>query len=231
MEALIRWQNPDRGVLPPAAFLPALEQDVLNIELGEWVIRSALQQLDQWRLTHMEMPISVNISPLQLQHTDFVLRLDNMLKEFSLVKPENLELEILESSAFKDIDLVSNVISACNRLGAFFSIDDFGAGYSSLTYLKRLPAEYLKIDQSFVIDMLADVNNQTIIQGIIELAKAFNLKVIAEGVETPAHGKILQSLGCFLAQGYGIAKPMPASEIPAWIISWQENPGLVDGSL
>ncbi len=231
MEALIRWQHPERGILPPAAFLPVLEQDPLSIDLGEWVIRSALKQLDQWRLTHMEMPISVNISPLQLQHTDFVLRLEKVLKEFPLVKPENLELEILESSAFKDIDLVSNVIGTCKQLGAIFSIDDFGAGYSSLTYLKRLPAEYLKIDQSFVIDMLDDADNQTIIQGIIELAKAFDLKVIAEGVETPAHGELLKSLGCFLAQGYGIAKPMPARKIPAWIISWQDNPMLVDGSL
>lgn len=230
-EALIRWCHPEQGILPPAAFLPALEQDALSIEIGEWVIKSALKQLDQWRLMDIEMPISVNISPLQLQHADFVVRLEEVLKEFPCVNPETIELEILESSALKDIELVSGVIAECNRLGAVFSIDDFGAGYSSLTYLKRLPAEYLKIDQSFVIDMLEDVENQTIIQGIIELAKAFHLKVIAEGVETPAHGELLQSLGCYLAQGYGIAKPMPASEFPAWINSWQKNPKLVDGRL
>mgnify|MGYP002700230478 FL=1 len=231
MEALIRWQHPEEGVLPPAAFLPVLEEDTLSIELGEWVIRAALKQLDIWRSTALEVPISVNVSPLQLQHPDFVGQLEKILNDFPLVNPHYLELEILESSALKDINTVSAVISECNQLGVKFSIDDFGTGYSSLTYLKRLPAEYLKIDQSFVRDMLTDSDNRTIIQGIIELAKAFDLKVIAEGVETPAHGKELVSLGCLLAQGYGIAKPMPASDCSQWIASWQENPGLVDGTL
>jgi diguanylate cyclase (GGDEF)-like protein/PAS domain S-box-containing protein len=231
MEALIRWQHPEEGVLPPAAFLPVLEEDALSIELGEWVIRAALKQLDIWRSTALEVPISVNVSPLQLQHPDFAGQLEKILNDFPLVNPHYLELEILESSALKDINTVSGVISECNQLGVKFSIDDFGTGYSSLTYLKRLPAEYLKIDQSFVRDMLTDSDNRTIIQGIIELAKAFDLKVIAEGVETPAHGKELVSLGCLLAQGYGIAKPMPASDCSQWIANWQENPGLVDGTL
>lgn len=229
MEALIRWQHPEEGVLPPADFLPVLEEDALSIELGEWVIRAALKQLDIWRSTALEVPISVNVSPLQLQHPDFAGQLEKILNDFPLVNPHYLELEILESSALKDINTVSGVITECNQLGVKFSIDDFGTGYSSLTYLKRLPAEYLKIDQSFVSDMLIDSDNRTIIQGIIELAKAFDLKVIAEGVETPAHGKELVSLGCFLAQGYGIAKPMPAGDCSQWIASWQENPGLVDG--
>lgn len=228
MEALIRWQHPEEGVLPPAAFLPVLEEDALSIELGEWVIRAALKQLDIWRSTALEVPISVNVSPLQLQHPDFAGQLEKILNDFPLVNPHYLELEILESSALKDINTVSGVISECNQLGVKFSIDDFGTGYSSLTYLKRLPAEYLKIDQSFVRDMLTDSDNRTIIQGIIELAKAFDLKVIAEGVETPAHGKELVSLGCLLAQGYGIAKPMPASDCSQWIANWQENPGLME---
>lgn len=231
MEALIRWNHPERGILPPAVFLPVLEHDTLSIELGEWVIKSALKQLSIWATIGIEIPISVNISPFHLQHSDFVLRLNEMLQEFPLVNPKNLEIEILESSALQDINLVSGVIGECNRLDVTFSIDDFGAGYSSLTYLKRLPAEYLKIDQSFVIDMLTDVDNRMIIQGIIELAKAFDLKVIAEGVETPAHGEQLIALGCFFAQGYGIAKPMPASDFPAWLKRWQDNPQLVDGSL
>jgi EAL domain-containing protein (putative c-di-GMP-specific phosphodiesterase class I) len=195
------------------------------------VIKSALKQLHSWRLTPMALSISVNISPLQLQHHDFVLRLEKMIEEFPLLIPNSLEFEILESSALKDIDLVSGVIKKCNRLGITFAIDDFGTGYSSLTYLKRLPTEYLKIDQSFVIDMLADADNKTIIQGIIELSKAFNLKVIAEGVETPAHGEELLSLGCFRAQGYGISKPMPASNFPTWIKRWQDNPKLIDGTI
>jgi diguanylate cyclase (GGDEF)-like protein/PAS domain S-box-containing protein len=231
MEALIRWNHPEQGILPPAAFLPVLEQDVLSIELGEWVIKTALKQLHSWHSTPMEMPISVNISPLQLQHPDFVARLDQMLKEFPILSANSLEFEILESSALKDIDRVSAIIKECNQLGIIFSIDDFGTGYSSLTYLKRLPTEYLKIDQSFIRDMLIDTDNLTIIQGIIELAKAFDLKVIAEGVETPAHGEKLLTMGCILAQGYGIAKPMAASNFPKWLEQWKGDPKLIDGTL
>ena len=201
MEALIRWNHPEQGILPPIAFLPILEHDLLSIELGEWVIHTALEQLESWRSTPLEVPISVNISPMQLQHSDFVLRLENMLKKFPSRNANHLEFEILESSALEDIDLASGVITQCKELGVTFSIDDFGTGYSSLSYLKQIPAEYLKIDQSFVRDMLLDADDRTIIKGIIELSKAFKLKVIAEGVETPEHGEELASLGCFLAQG------------------------------
>lgn len=228
LEALIRWDHPEKGILPPIVFLPILELDILSIELGEWVIQSALKQLDSWRSTSMEMPISVNISPMQLQSHDFVLRLKKILEEFPLLNQKSLEFEILESSALQDINIASEVIKECTRLGIAFSIDDFGTGYSSLTYLKRLPAEYLKIDQSFVRDMLVDTDDRTIIKGIIELAKAFNLKVIAEGVETSPHGEELLSLGCFLAQGYGIAKPMPAGDFSAWLTCWQDDSRLVD---
>lgn len=230
MEALIRWNHPERGILPPVAFLPILEFDVLSIELGEWVIKTALTQLEEWHGTQMDVPISVNISPMQLQHPDFIVRLQEMLVKFPKRNLKNLEFEILESSAIEDIDLASGVIKQCKKLGISFSIDDFGTGYSSLSYLKQISAEYLKIDQSFVRDMLVDADDRTIIKGIIELSKAFNLKVIAEGVETPAHGEELMALGCFLAQGYGIARPMPASDLPNWVKRWQENPVLVDDS-
>jgi len=230
MEALIRWNHPERGILPPVAFLPILEFDALSIELGEWVIKTALTQLEEWHGTQMDVPISVNISPMQLQHPDFIVRLQEMLVKFPKRNLKNLEFEILESSAIEDIDLASGVIKQCKKLGISFSIDDFGTGYSSLSYLKQISAEYLKIDQSFVRDMLVDADDRTIIKGIIELSKAFNLKVIAEGVETPAHGEELMALGCFLAQGYGIARPMPASDLPNWVKRWQETPVLVDAS-
>lgn len=230
MEALIRWNHPELGILPPVAFLPILEFDALSIELGEWVIKTALTQLEEWHGTQMDVPISVNISPMQLQHPDFIVRLQEMLAKFPKRNLKNLEFEILESSAIEDIDLASGVIKQCKKLGISFSIDDFGTGYSSLSYLKQISAEYLKIDQSFVRDMLVDADDRTIIKGIIELSKAFNLKVIAEGVETPAHGEELMALGCFLAQGYGIARPMPESDLPNWVKRWQENPVLVDAS-
>lgn len=230
MEALIRWNHPELGILPPVAFLPILEFDALSIELGEWVIKTALTQLEEWHGTQMDVPISVNISPMQLQHPDFIVRLQEMLAKFPKRNLKNLEFEILESSAIEDIDLASGVIKQCKKLGISFSIDDFGTGYSSLSYLKQISAEYLKIDQSFVRDMLVDADDRTIIKGIIELSKAFNLKVIAEGVETPAHGEELMALGCFLAQGYGIARPMPASDLLNWVKRWQEKPVLVDAS-
>jgi diguanylate cyclase (GGDEF)-like protein/PAS domain S-box-containing protein len=229
VEALIRWDHPDRGVLAPALFLPAVEHDILDIEIGKWVIKTALQQSQNWLSSGNDIPISVNISPLHLQHGEFVSELKEMLDPYPDLKPGSLEFEILESSALKDIELVSKVMKDCNQLGVHFSIDDFGTGYSSLTYLKRLPAETLKIDQSFIRDMLMDTDDKAIIQGIIELAKVFNLKVIAEGVETPQHGELLLSLGSYFAQGYGIAKPMPENDILTWLVKWKQNPCLVDG--
>jgi len=230
-EALIRWNHPDRGLLPPALFLPVLEHDPLDIELGRWVIDTALKQSQEWLELGVNIPVSVNISPLHLQHSEFVSDLQKIIDQHPNFTHGSLEFEILESSALKDIELVSTVMKACDQLGVHFSIDDFGTGYSSLTYLKRLPAKYLKIDQSFVRDMLMDTDDKAIIQGIIELAKVFNLKVIAEGVETPKHGELLLSLGSYIAQGYGIAKPMQAKDILNWIITWKQNPCLVDGSV
>ncbi|MBU2881783.1 EAL domain-containing protein [Psychrosphaera sp. B3R10] len=230
VEALIRWQHPEKGLLSPASFLPSVEHDILDIEIGKWVINTALKQLQTWQAAGHNIPISVNISPMHLQHSVFVNDLKKKLSNYPQFKAESLEFEILESSALKDIELVSKVMKECEKLGVRFSIDDFGTGYSSLTYLKRLPAKYLKIDQSFVRDMLFDKDDTAIIQGIIELAKVFDLKVIAEGVETPLHGELLLSLGSYLAQGYGIAKPMPENEFLAWLVKWEHAAYLVDGS-
>ena len=139
-----------------------------------------------------------------------------LLAEHSSVPSNRLELEILESSALEDISHISIVIADCTRLGVQFTLDDFGTGYSSLTYLKRLPVRTLKIDQSFVCDMLNDADDLAIIKAVLGLAASFNREVIAEGVETQAHGEALLKLGCELAQGYGIARPMPASEFYVW---------------
>lgn len=229
-EALIRWIHPERGVLTPFFFLPTVENDILDIEIGRWVINAALSQLKTWGESGVNTPISVNISPMHLQHPKFISELKKILKKYPDFRPHSLHFEILESSALNDIDQASKVIDQCNKLGIVFSIDDFGAGYSSLTYLKRLPAKFLKIDQSFVVDMLRDSDDRAIIQGIIELAKVFNLSVIAEGVETPEHAEQLLALGAFRAQGYGIAKPMPISKLASWLENWKIKPELVDGS-
>ncbi len=223
-EALIRWQHPQRGLLPPGLFLPIIENHAMSVELGEWVISSALSQMAQWRESGLKLSVSVNIGARQLQQNGFVERLQTLLSEWPQVPPQALELEILETSALEDISQVSAVILACQALGVRFALDDFGTGYSSLTYLKRLPAELLKIDQSFVRDMLTDTDDLAIVQGVIGLAKAFRRNVIAEGVETIAHGELLLPLGCELAQGYGIARPMPAADIPSWVKTWKPDP-------
>ena len=222
-EALIRWQHPQRGLVPPLDFLPVIENNPLSINIGEWVISSALEQMENWRLAGLELPVSVNISALQLQQADFLQRLKEIIGQFPNTPPHHLELEILETSALGDIDQVSKLIDACKSLAIDFALDDFGTGYSSLTYLKRLPATLLKIDQSFVRDMLSDADDLAIIEGIIGLANAFRRDVIAEGVESVAHGEKLLSMGCKLAQGYGIARPMPAEEMPNWMKSWKPD--------
>jgi diguanylate cyclase (GGDEF)-like protein/PAS domain S-box-containing protein len=223
VEALIRWQHPNRGLVSPLDFLPVIEGHAISLELGEWVIETALSQISQWQSMGVKLSISVNISAYQLQQGNFTSRLAASLAAHPEVNPHYLELEILETSALSDISRVSATMSACNGLGVSFALDDFGTGYSSLTYLRRLPAQLIKIDQSFVRDMLEDRDDLAIVEGVVGLAKAFQREVIAEGVETIAHGAALLQLGCQLAQGYGIARPMPADNIPEWSSSWEAD--------
>ena len=229
-EALIRWQHPERGLLAPAAFLPVIEGQPISIEIGEWVIQTALAQMALWRGAGLDIGVSVNIGALQLQQTGFVARLGTLLAAHPTVPAQSLELEILETSALEDMAQISEVMHACQAIGVRFALDDFGTGYSSLTYLKRLPAELLKIDQSFVRDMLTDVDDLAIVKGVIGLASAFRRSVIAEGVETVAHGQSLLALGCDLAQGYGIARPMPAADLPGWARQWRPDVGWMDAA-
>ncbi len=221
-EGLIRWQHPERGLVPPGDFLPIIESHPLSVELGEWVIDTALTQIAEWHTAGLDIPVSVNVGARQLQQ-DFVTTLSAALARHPEVKPCWLELEILETSALEDITEVSAIMRACHELGVGFALDDFGTGYSSLTYLRHLPANLLKIDQSFVRNMLDDPDDRAIVMGVIGLATAFHRQVIAEGVETIAHGTRLLPMGCVLAQGYGIARPMPASDLPAWAASWKPD--------
>jgi diguanylate cyclase (GGDEF)-like protein/PAS domain S-box-containing protein len=222
-EALIRWQHPEKGLLAPATFLPVIEDDPLALDVGEWVIDAALTQIAAWHTAGLDLPVSINIGARQLQQDNFVEHLQTILARHPQVNPTKLELEVLETSALEDITRVSRVIEDCAKIGVKFALDDFGTGYSSLTYLKRLQVALLKIDQSFVRDMLEDRDDLAILQGVIGLAAAFKREVIAEGVETVAHGTALVQLGCKLAQGYGIARPMPAEQMPAWVATWQPD--------
>jgi EAL domain-containing protein (putative c-di-GMP-specific phosphodiesterase class I) len=222
-EALIRWQHPEKGLLAPALFLPETENDPLAIALGEWVINTALTQIERWQALGLDLPVSVNVDAYQLQQATFADRVRNILSKHPRVAKGAMQLEVLETSALEDIAQASKVIEACAQMGVAFALDDFGTGYSSLTYLKRLKVEMLKIDQSFVRDMLQDPDDLAILEGVIGLAAAFKRKVIAEGVETIAHGTALLGLGCELAQGYGIARPMPAEQMVNWIATWQPD--------
>ncbi|MFZ4536657.1 EAL domain-containing protein [Propionivibrio sp.] len=227
-EALIRWQHPEKGLLPPAMFLPVIEDNALAIDIGEWVIDTALTQVALWHAAGLGIPVSVNVGARQLQQADFVEHLRALLAAHPDVRSGNLELEVLETSALQDLARVSQVIESCREIGVMFALDDFGTGYSSLTYLKRLPVTQLKIDQSFVRDMLDDPDDLAILEGVLGLSRAFRRQVIAEGVETVEHGEMLLHLGCELAQGYGIARPMPAADLPAWAATWRPDPAWAD---
>jgi len=216
VEALIRWQHPQKGFLLPHAFLPIVEDHVFSIKLGEWVIESALKQMSAWMKEGFAISVSINIGARQLQDPGFTEYLQTMLLRYPDVPSELIELEVLETSALEDMVHVSQVMHACKTLGVRFALDDFGTGYSSLSYLRKLPIDILKIDQSFIRNLLDDSDDLAIVEAIIGLSKAFDLSVIAEGVETQEHAQLLLKHGCELAQGYGIAYPMHPDAIIIW---------------
>lgn len=223
VEALIRWQDPARGLISPDQFIPLAEESDLILGIGHWVLKTALAQAAHWREQGIALRMSVNVAARQFMAPGFVDDLREML-EHSTVPPAQLELEITESTAFKDIEVARQIVSECHNLGVRFALDDFGTGYATLTYLKRLPADLVKIDQSFVRHMTEAADDVAIVEGIIAMASLSKRSVIAEGVETLAHGIILLRLGCDLAQGYAIARPMPGEALPDWLATWQCNP-------
>ncbi|WP_161782406.1 EAL domain-containing protein [Methylobacter tundripaludum] len=220
-EALIRWRHPERGLVMPGDFLPLLENHDIITRLDAWVIDKALQHMENWQSQGLQLQISVNVTARSLQTDDFILQLYYAFERHPSIKPAHFELEILETQALLDLSLTSQVIKDCQTLGVQFALDDFGTGYSSLSYLKHLPAETLKIDQTFVRNMLENEDDLAIVQGVIGLAESFRRQVIAEGVESIEHGSALLQMGCHHAQGYGIAKPMPASELADWVNEWR----------
>jgi diguanylate cyclase (GGDEF)-like protein/PAS domain S-box-containing protein len=224
LEALIRWNHPTRGLVYPGEFLPLIESTDFVVEIGNWVIEEAWEQLRIWSAEGINVPVSVNIDAHHLQHPDFVRHLQGHFARHPEMAPSRLELEILESAALEDVDGMCRLIHACQAMGVRFALDDFGTGYSSLSYLKRLPIDTLKIDQSFIRDLLNSPEDLAVIEGVVSLANVFNRDVIAEGVETVEHGAMLMRLGCDLAQGYGISRPMPAADVPGWIGKFTPDP-------
>ena len=220
-EALIRWQHPEEGLLSPAQFLPFVENTDLTIPMGEWVTREALRQKQLWHEAGLTLPVCVNIFPRHLQQADFSRRLYSILQEFPDQSPEELDLEILETTLLDDLSEVSRSIKECCSFGVKFSLDDFGTGFSSLSYFRRLPAHVVKIDQSFVKGILTSADDLSLVNSVVSMAQAMQRKVVAEGVETLEHGLPLIRFGCDYAQGYGIARPMPGENIPAWVDAWR----------
>jgi diguanylate cyclase (GGDEF)-like protein/PAS domain S-box-containing protein len=227
LEALIRWQHPEDGLLLPDEFLGQLDGTELEIRIGEWVIQTALRQLRAWVDAGVglgtDARVSVNLAGRQLLRPGFSDGLASMLQQFEAGSAERLELEVLESAAIADLALAARAIAECRDLGVRFALDDFGTGYSSLAYFRTLPLDTVKIDKGFVRNMLANDDDHNIVQSVAYLAQAFGRSVVAEGVESMAHARALLSMGCYIAQGYALARPMPADQFPAWLARWNQD--------
>ncbi|MFC4621774.1 EAL domain-containing protein [Comamonas nitrativorans] len=218
VEALLRWQHPQQGLIPPGRFIPVAEATGQILEIGRQVFLQACRQQAAWQASTntAQLEIAVNVSARQFHASAFVDQVQQCLQETG-ANPERILIELTESILLKDINEVIGKIRALQALGLQFSLDDFGTGYSSLAYLKRLPLAQLKIDQSFVRDILTDRNDRAICRSIIALGQSMGLRVLAEGVETQAHWQLLRSDGCEEAQGYWFAKPLPLAELERWL--------------
>ncbi|MDQ6709539.1 MAG: EAL domain-containing protein, partial [Candidatus Dormibacteraeota bacterium] len=216
VEALIRWQHPTRGLIQPDDFIPLAEHTGLIKELTLWVLNAALQQSQAWARDGVELGIAVNLSVRNLLDLELPDQVALLLQKWD-VPASRLELEITETTLMEDPVRASAVIGRLNDLGLRLSIDDFGTGYSSLVFLKQLPVQEIKIDKSFVINMLADKGDSAIVRSIIDLAKNLGLDVVAEGVENLGIMQELTRQGCTTAQGFFISRPVSAESLGEWL--------------
>ena len=220
VEALVRWRHPERGLVPPNHFIPLAEEIGLIIPLGAWVIAEAARQINIWRANGLaDLVVSVNISALQFHQAGFLAEVQGLLAKVG-TPPNSLELELTESMLMSDMEVSIQVLQAFRDLGYRIAIDDFGTGFSCLNYLRRLPANILKIDQSFVRDMQSDSASLAIVTSIIGLADSLGMETIAEGVETADEYAVLASQGCRLMQGYHFSKPLPPVQFETWVQQW-----------
>ena len=216
VEALIRWQHPKHGLLYPGAFLPLAERSGLIKTLGDWVIQEACRQMRAWADAGLGIPTAINLSPVQLRDAELPDRIAQALSQHQ-IPASHLLCEITESVAMDDVQTTQGIFERLHEIGVYLSIDDFGIGHSSLSYLRQLPARQLKIDRSFVVDIESNTDARAVVDAVVKLAHALDLRVIAEGVETTAQKNILCSLGCDELQGFLFAKPMPAEMLTPWI--------------
>ncbi len=223
VEALIRWQHPEHGLVPPDLFIPLAEQNGTIIAIGEWVLDQACKQLRDWHdQGFTDLRMAVNLSTVQLHHAELPRVVNNLLQMYRL-PPRSLELEVTETGLMEDISTAAQHLLSLRRSGALIAIDDFGTGYSSLSYLKSLPLDKIKIDKSFVQDLLDDDDDATIVRAIIQLGKSLGMQVIAEGVETAEQEAYIISEGCHEGQGYFYSKPLPARELGAYLKQAQRS--------
>jgi diguanylate cyclase (GGDEF)-like protein len=215
-EALVRWQHPQQGLLSPEAWLGWIEDQPEISRLGDWVLEQALRHCSAWMRAGRSVAVSVNMSARELRDPGFAERIRAALALHPELPASALRLEVLETAALEDLEQVARNIARCRDLGVSFALDDFGTGYSSLTSLRRLPIATIKIDRSFVARMLVDPADRAIVKAVVELAHAFGRTCVAEGVETAEHLQVLRAMGCELAQGFAIARPMPAEDLPGW---------------
>lgn len=223
-EALLRWRSPSRGMVTPDKFIPLAEDTGLIVPIGEWVLRTACQQASTWQ-RHHELPIyvSVNVATQQFQQSNLVEMVAKILHETSL-PAECLKLEITENVLLQETEKTKMTIQAIHNMGVRFSIDDFGTGYSSLSYLRLFPFETLKIDRSFISNVTTDKNDANLVESIIAMALNLNMKVVAEGIETHEQLRFIRNAGCNAAQGFGLSRPIPATEFLALLmINEQKN--------
>ncbi len=217
VEALLRWQHPQHGFVPPDLFIPLAEQNGTIIAIGEWILDQACQQLREWHdQGFSELRMAVNLSTVQLHHAELPRVVNNLMQVYRL-PPRCLELEVTETGLMEDITTAAQHLLSLRRSGALIAIDDFGTGYSSLSYLKSLPLDKIKIDKSFVQDLLEDEDDATIVRAIIQLGKSLGMQVIAEGVETIEQEAYIIAQGCHEGQGYFYSKPLPARELTLYL--------------
>ncbi|WP_175652175.1 putative bifunctional diguanylate cyclase/phosphodiesterase [Pseudomonas sp. Marseille-P9899] len=223
VEALLRWQHPELGMVPPDQFIPLAEQNGNIVSIGEWVLDQACRQLREWHdQGFSDLRMAVNLSTVQLHHSELPRVVNNLLQIYRL-PPRSLELEVTETGLMEDISTAAQQLLSLRRSGALIAIDDFGTGYSSLSYLKSLPLDKIKIDKSFVQDLLEDDDDATIVRAIIQLGKSLGMQVIAEGVETAEQESYIVAQGCHEGQGYHYSKPLPARELVAFLKQSQRN--------
>lgn len=217
VEALIRWQHPQRGLLSPAAFIRIAEESGLIIDIGNWVLREACRQQRAWALSHtLPLRMAINISAVQFRRKNFTENVRRIIKETG-IDPCYIELELTENNAMHHADDVLNTLRELKRIGVKLAIDDFGTGFSNLSYLQRFPIDRLKIDQSFIRGIENLPANKSIVQAIVSLAKSLSLETVAEGVETEAEYDLTRASACDEIQGYFHARPMPAEDLLVWL--------------